>query len=336
MDLKFVIESNIPFVRGLLDDYASVSYLSPDEITPAAMADADALITRTRTRCDATLLSGSRCRIIASATIGLDHVDLDYCSSHGIEVANAPGCNAPAVAQYVMASIIAACGKNLEGLTLGIIGVGHVGSIVARWAAQLGMYVLPCDPPRAEVEGADGFYTYSDIARRADIITFHTPYTHSGRYPTHHLCDADFLSKLQRHPIIINSARGAIIDTPAFNDAMTSGQVSRAIIDCWEHEPAIDPLLLSRAFIATPHIAGYSRAGKVRATQMAITAVAHKFGLPIPAFSECVPPTAIDHVTVDAIATSYNPLVDTSALRSHPESFEHLRNHYPLRIEVGE
>lgn len=334
MGLNIIIESNIPFAQGLLEPYAQVSYLPPLLITPEAMRDADALITRTRTRCDAALLDGSRCSIIASATIGLDHVDREYCRGRGIEVANAPGCNAPAVAQYVLASIIAAYGTDLNGLTIGIVGVGHVGSIVERWAAQSGMNVLRCDPPRAESEDSGLFVDIDEIAHRADIITFHTPYTRTGKHATHHICDDAFLGKLQRRPMIINSARGAIVETDALKAAIESGRVSRAVIDCWEGEPDIDRQLLAQAFIATPHIAGYSRQGKIRATQMAVNAVARHFALPCPVMSEQVPEGAATNVTTKAISDSYNPLADTEELRMSPDKFEHLRNHYHLREEV--
>lgn len=332
--MKIVVEANIPFAKGLLDDYAEVRYLSPSEITADAMRDADALITRTRTRCDEVLLENSRCSMIASATIGLDHVDMDYCAWRGIEVVNAPGCNAPAVAQYVLSSIISAYGSDLNGLSLGIVGVGHVGSIVERWARQLGMKVLPVDPPRARHEGEGGFVSLGDVARMADIVTFHTPYTKVGADATHHLLNMDFVNALERKPMIINSARGAVTDTGALLHGLDSGKISRVAIDCWEHEPDIDRRLLGKAYIATPHIAGYSREGKIRATEMAFSAVARKFGLPEPVMAEKVPPGAAESVTAGLIAGSYDPLADTDMLRRCPDDFEALRNHYNLRAEV--
>lgn len=338
-DLKFIVEANIPFIKGLLEPFGRVEYLQPEEITAAAMADCDGLITRTRTRCDAALLRGSRCSMIATATIGLDHIDLDYCRTHGIEVANAPGCNAPAVAQYVLATIIAACGDpenldSLKGKRLGIVGVGHVGSIVDRWARQLGMATLLCDPPRAAREGSDKFTGLETITREADIITFHTPYTKSGEYATHHMADRNFFKSLQRKPMIINSARGPIVDNAALVEAIDSGMVRSAAIDCWENEPEINRQLLEKAFVATPHIAGYSREGKVRATKMAVEAIARHFGFPAPQMELNVAPGAKDSVTARMIAASYSPLADTEALRNNPDHFEMLRNRYSLRREV--
>ena len=329
-----IIESNIPFARGILESVADVRYLSPEEITPEAMATADCLITRTRTRCDAALLAGSRCSMIASATIGLDHVDLNYCRSHGITVANAPGCNAPAVAQYVFASVIAAYGTNLRGRTLGIVGVGHVGSIVERWAEGLGMTVMRCDPPRAEAEGPDGFYSLGEVAAKADIITFHVPYTKTGAHPTHHLFDDSVAGLLECRPMVINTSRGPVTETGALLRGLESGAIGKAVIDCWEGGPAIGRAPLAEAFIATPHIAGYSLQGKKRATAMAIRAVADHFGLAVPEERLSMPPGAPDTVTAAQVEASYNPRIDTERLRSNPERFEDQRNHYDLRAET--
>ena len=332
---EIIIERNIPFADGIFGENARVIRLSPEEITPEAMKSADALITRTRTCCDSRLLAGSRCRIVASATIGLDHVDLPWCRANDIIVRNAPGCNAPAVAQYVFASIIAAYGLDLRNLTLGIIGVGHVGSIVERWGRALGLNVLCCDPPRAEAEGRDKFCSLARIAAEADIVTVHTPYTTSGPHPTHHLLGRDFLNSLTSGCMVINSARGPIADTSARLEAIDNGHVGRAVIDCWESEPDIDRQLLEKTFIATPHIAGYSRQGKIRATVMAAQAVADVLGIPAPEFSMPVPPPAPQTVTAQEIASSYDPLADTAMLRTNPEQFEQLRNHYNLRCEAG-
>lgn len=334
MGVEIVVESNIPFIHGVFEPYATVSYLPPEAITSGAMSRADALVTRTRTRVDSALLGSSPCSIVASATIGLDHVDIPWCQSHGIEVANAPGCNAPAVAQYVLSSILHLHPGSLAGCTLGVVGVGHVGSIVARWGELLGMHVLLCDPPREEAEGSAGFTSLEQIAREADFITFHTPLTSSGSCPTYHLCSDSFLSSLRRRPVIINSARGAVVDTDPLCRALTSGSVSSAVIDCWEGEPAISPRLLELATIATPHIAGYSREGKIRATRMAAEAVCRHFGFPLPEWAEPVAPGAADEVTPCSIISSYDPMVDTLRLKSNPADFEKLRNTYNLRAEV--
>ena len=332
--LKAVIEANIPFIKGLIDDEVAVGYLAPEAITAEAMREADLLITRTRTRCDAALLDGSRCRMIATATIGTDHIDLDYCRRRGIEVANAPGCNAPAVAQYVFASLLALYPEGLEGKTIGIVGVGHVGKIVADWGRQLGMTVLQNDPPRALVEGAEEFVGLDEIAEKADVITYHTPMVRDGEFPTYHLFDQEFADKLRRRPTIINAARGPITDTEALIRAREQGQISNLVIDCWENEPRFSPRLLELAAVATPHVAGYSRQGKIRATRMAVEAVARRFNLSPKPMAETAPEGAAKHVNALAIAQSYNPLEDTAALKTASDDFERLRNRYKLREEV--
>lgn len=336
MDLKIVVERNVPFIADALRKTGvTVTELAAGEIDRAAMADADALVTRTRTRCDASLLEGSRCTLVASATIGLDHVDCEWCRNAGIEVANAPGCNAPGVAQYVISTLVAAFGPELSGRTLGVVGVGHVGSIVVRWARQAGMEVLECDPPRQKAEGGD-FTDLTTVAARADAITFHVPMTHEGEDATWHLADERFFSLLQKKPLIINTARGAVIDNKALLKALDSGLVGKAAIDCWEGEPEISLELLHKAFVATPHIAGYTRSGKARASQIALEAICRHFGLSGLSIDEPVAPYAPDDLTTQEIAESYDPIADSEPLRRDPGAFETLRNTYVLRPEGGE
>ncbi len=332
---RVIADSNIPFLDILLGNEVELFLLSPEEITPCVMRNADALITRTRTRADAALLEGSRCSMVATATIGTDHIDFDYCRSHGIEVVSAPGCNAPAVAQYVWASILTLMsGADPAGVTVGVVGAGHVGSIVERWGCSMGYRMMVCDPPRAEREGTGIFVGLATIARECDVITFHTPHIKGGLYPTHHLADRTFFDALDRHPVIINSARGPIVDTPALLCALDEGQVSHAVIDCWEGEPDISLDLLGKADIATPHIAGYSLAGKTRASIAVARAVADHFGLPYNAGAVEEPSPAPEWVTPDMIVASYNPVADTVKLKADPSDFELQRNCYPLRPEV--
>lgn len=333
--LNFIVERNIPFIAGLLEPYAEVTYLAAGDFTPENVKNADALIVRTRTRCDRSLLEKSRCRFIATATIGTDHIDTDWCQSNGITVVNAPGCNAPAVAQYVFASMVQLANRPLGQYTLGIVGVGHVGKIVEQWAKALDMKVLHCDPPRQRTEGGDDWSTLSEIAEQADIITFHTPLTLSGKDKTYHIADRKFFDSLRRNPIIINAARGEIVNTPDLIDALASGKVSNAVIDCWENEPDIDLTLLGKAAIATPHIAGYSYEGKVRATQMVLDALTTFFYLPRVNTLVNTPKSVARAVTPLGVLQSYNPLADTILLKENPADFEALRNNYRYRSEPG-
>lgn len=349
MTKRIVIESHIPFVGHQLDGIAEVVRLAPEEITREAVADADALIVRTRTRCDASLLEGSRVGLVATATIGTDHIDKEYCRSQGIEVVSAPGCNAPAVAQYVWASVLT-LRPQIEGLTIGIVGMGHVGTIVADWARRLGVRVLPCDPPREREEVRSDFWKglppvpepFTDlatIAREADIITFHTPHSKEGPDPTHHLADEKFFDALERRPIIINAARGPIASTEAVLRAIGAKKISEAVIDCWEEEPRISEPLLASAAIATPHIAGYSIEGKQRATAATLRAALRYFSAPTERIASITAPAAYHsdiRISPEAILASYNPLADTATLRADftPTRFEQLRNTYPLRHEL--
>lgn len=335
--MNVIIEKNIPFIHGYLDNVANVSYLGAGEITREVMKDADALITRTRTRCDASLLEGSRCKFIATATIGTDHIDLDYCRNNGITVANAPGCNAPAVAQYVFASIAALLnGRNPADLTIGIVGVGHVGKIVEMWARELGFKVLLCDPPRSEREGNNAFCDFTTILRKCDIITFHTPLTctRESSHPTYHLLGTNTAYLINQHPIIINAARGGIIDNSLIVNLLDDNIIEAAVIDCWENEPNISKALLDSAFIATPHIAGYSLEGKIRATQMSLNSFCQHFNLAPIKLKESVDYGAAKSVTWQSITDSYSPLADTVALKHNPSHFERLRNNYTYRPEV--
>ncbi|MDE7388850.1 MAG: 4-phosphoerythronate dehydrogenase [Muribaculaceae bacterium] len=322
--MDIIIESHIPFIKGLLEQRGHrVTYLPPEEITPEAVRDVDTLIIRTRTRACEALLAGSRVRHVITATIGTDHIDRTWCEANGIRISNAPGCNAPAVAQYVIASIAAVKGglEAMRGLTIGIVGVGHVGSIVEHWATTNGIRVLRNDPPRAAAEGADGFTDLATIAEEADVITFHTPLDAT----TYHLCGTELLEAVKRRPMIINAARGPVVDTCALIDALRSGRVSAAAIDCWEGEPNVNRELLALAAIATPHVAGYSLEGKQRASAMAAVAAAGSVRAEIP-------PVAMSP-TLSEIIESYDPIADTKALKSAPDDFESLRNCYNYRTE---
>lgn len=340
--MKIVADKNIPFLQEPLSGMdCETVYIKGDAITGDVMRDADILLTRTRTRCDCELLDGSRCKFIGTATIGTDHIDLDYCRKRGITVANAPGCNAPGVAQYVLTAVktILKKGETFADKTIGIIGVGNVGSLVKKWAESLGMRVLVNDPPKYGDSQINA--PLSTIAKECDVITVHTPLTRDGEHPTYHLIDKEFLNSLQRAPLLINSARGAVIDTDAVKKALKAERLSAVAIDCWEGEPNIDRELLDMATIATPHIAGYSYEGKVRATAMTLDALTSflksngetrlpgKINIYINPVPEAITPGML----------TYDILSDTAALKSADgvaATFESLRNDYQLRHEPGQ
>lgn len=341
--LKVVIDNKIPYIAERLEPFANVCYLNPADITADAVREADALIIRTRTQCNQQLLEGSKIRFIGTATIGFDHIDAAYCEKNGIFWTNAPGCNASSVAQYIAAALCLLSQKHnapLTGKTIGIVGVGHVGAQVERICRTLGLKVLLNDPPRAQQE--EGFVSLDQLSAQSDFITFHTPLSHSGIFKTHHLADKLFFKKLKQKPVILNSSRGEVIDNRALLQALNSGTVKESVMDCWENEPQIDPELLHRSYIATPHIAGYSADGKANGTRMIVEAFARFFGLKIPTSDILAPAPDTDDIILrasgregveQAILSTYNPLEDTRKLKETPRQFEQQRGDYPLRRE---
>ena len=268
--MKIVADRDIPFLPGVLEPWAEVVYLAGEAIGPADVRDADALVVRTRTRCDAQLLGGSRVQLVVTATIGFDHIDTAWCDARGIRWCTAVGCNARGVLQWVAAALVWLArrqGWQPAERTLGVVGVGHVGSLVAEYAAAWGFRVLCCDPPREAREHL-GFLPLDEVARQADLLTFHTPLDASTR----HLADARLLELLPPGAVVINASRGGVVDTGAL---LASGRT--CLLDVWEQEPHPDPRLLERALVATPHIAGYSRQGKANATALSVAAVARHF-----------------------------------------------------------
>lgn len=336
--MKVVIDDKIPFIRGIIERMADqVVYLPGKDFSKDVVHDADALIIRTRTRCNKDLLEGSSVQFIGTATIGFDHIDTDYCKEKGIIWSNCPGCNAGSVEQYLHSVLLLLQqekGLSLKGLCLGIVGAGHVGSRIQALAQRLGMRIIVNDPPRSD-NGEKGFDSLQTICKEADIITFHTPLIKEGQYRTFHLADNSFFSALRHKPIIINTSRGEVIDTAALNAALDEGLISDAVIDVWENEPDIDLHLLHRIFIGTPHIAGYSADGKANATRMVLKSFCRHFHLNHT--FEVVPPTdpngPYDNDENIRPLQKYNPHRDCDALRAHPERFEQLRGDYPIRRE---
>jgi len=347
--MKVVIDDKIPYIKGALEPFAEVVYLPGSKTTPEVVKNADAIITRTRTICNEKLLAGSSVKFIATATIGYDHIDTDYCRNADIEWTNAPGCNAKSVEQYVASALFTWALERrikLREKTIGIIGVGNVGSKVARFCKIIGMKILQNDPPRERVEGSGKFVTLETIQEEADIITFHVPLNMEGEDATFHMANDLFFGKLARKPLVINSCRGEVFDTNAVKTALKSGVIADFIADCWENEPEIDLELLDMTYLATPHIAGYSKDGKANGTTMSIRAISRFFGLGIdnwqPSEVELPENTEIvidgsrrdeESIIAEAVLSTYDIESDDDALRSNPNDFEKLRGDYPVRRE---
>lgn len=349
--MKIIIDNKIPYIKGALEPFAEVIYLSGNNTTPDLVKDADAIITRTRTICNRELLAGSSVKYIATATIGFDHIDTDFCKEAKIEWTNAPGCNAESVNQYISSALFSWSmrkRKDLAGLTIGIVGVGNVGSRVARTCEILGMKVLLNDPPRARAEGSEKFVSLQEIQKEADIITFHVPLNLEGKDATYHLANETFLQNLSKKPLIINSCRGEVVDNEAIYNAIEANDINGFVADCWENEPEINLDLLNQIEFGTPHIAGYSKDGKANGTKMSIRAISKFFNLGIDNWQPTgveLPKNAIIEIDgkqrreysilAEAVLSTYDIESDDDNLRDSPLKFEQLRGDYPVRREFG-
>lgn len=340
---KIVADDAIPFLKGVFEPYADVLYRPGAAICGEDVADADALIVRTRTACRRELLEGSSVKLIASATIGTDHIDAGYCGARGITVKNAAGCNAWAVADYVFTAIYAAAaraGVDLGGMTIGIIGVGHVGGIVESYARMLGFEVLLCDPPRAAAEGSRKFCGMDFLLAHSDIVTLHVPLDGT----TYGMAGKDFFMRMRPGAIFINASRGEVVDESALSAAVP--RLGPVIIDTWCREPEINVALMRQAEIATPHIAGYSYYGKQRGTADAVRAVADFFGMaPLRGFfpeteDKDLSPKYVDvsgktqSEIAEVFQNNYPIFTDDLKLRSSPDGFEKMRSEYAYRREL--
>lgn len=347
--MKVVIDDKIPYIKGVFEPFGEVVYLPGSKTTADVVRDADAIITRTRTICNEALLAGSAVKFIATATIGYDHIDTDYCDRSGIAWTNAPGCNSKSVEQYIASALMVLAQKKgftLSGKTIGVVGVGQVGSKVANICKLFGMKVLLNDPPRERAEGSSVFTSLPTILEQADFVTLHVPLNMSGVDATFHLADEAFFKKLKSKPYVFNTCRGEVMDTQAAKNAVQKGLVSGLVVDCWENEPNLDLELLELVDLATPHIAGYSKDGKANGTTMSVQAISRFFGLgidnwvatgvelPDPCVLDVVGTSKSDQaILAEAILATYDLRRDHVALRADTSQFETLRGDYPLRRE---
>lgn len=341
--LKIVADIAVPFLKGVFEPFAEVVYKDGLSINADDVHDADALIIRTRTKCNASLLEGSSVKVIATATIGMDHIDLPWCDAAGITVRNAAGCNAGGVVQYVFSALYGTAARkaiDLTGKVIGVIGVGNVGKRVARMAASLGFKVLKNDPPREAVEGPFEFCSLDELLSQSDIVTLHVPLTEL----TKGMADQAFFKKMKSGSFFINASRGEVVNEDALMKAIP--KLGPVIIDTWCNEPNINHKLIDMVDIATPHIAGYSYQGKQNGTAAAVRAVAHYFGLAD--LYEFFPATEFPEneaiklnlagMNQGEIASvfqyNYPIFTDDFMFRISPGDFERLRSEYKYRREV--
>ncbi|MCX7046834.1 MAG: 4-phosphoerythronate dehydrogenase, partial [Candidatus Sumerlaeota bacterium] len=354
--MKIIADENIPFGREAYGTLGDVTLLHGRLLSAAQVKDADLLFVRSITKVNAALLDGSKVKFVGTATAGFDHVDVDYLARRGIAFSAAPGCNANSVAEYMAAAWLTVAMKkkfSLQGLKVGIIGVGAVGSRVEIKARALGMIPVLNDPPKGRETG-DPKYRPLDEVFDCDIITCHTPLTHDGPDPTHHLVNKEFFRRVKKGTFFCSAGRGEVVDEKALHAAMDAGRLSVVVLDVWENEPKIDPKLLARVDFGTPHIAGYSYDGKVNGTTMTYEAACRVLGISprwdprtvmaAPESPELAPDVSgkDDQTALHEIVTTIYPIErDNAALRKaagmapddRGKYFDRLRKDYPYRRE---
>jgi len=354
--MKIIADANIPFVSECFSSIGQVQAVAGRQITPEVIADADVLLVRSITPVGVDLLAGSNVQFVATATIGFDHVDIDFLKRNNIGFASAPGSNANSAAEYVIAGLLEIAQKydlDLEGKTIGIIGAGNVGGRVAKKCAALGMDVLLNDPPLHRQTGDSKYRPLKELFD-CDFITVHTPLTFEGPDKTYHLTDESFFKSLKERCVFVNASRGDVVDGGALKAAMRSGRLRAVVLDVWEGEPAIDTELLKMVDLGTPHIAGYSLDGKIAGMIMIYRAACEFFGLepefeledflPEPSVPQLkLNPTAGNEqaALLEAVQKVYRIDHDDMKLRrlidkpagKQGEYFDSLRKNYPVRRE---
>lgn len=344
---RLIIDQNIPYLKGVLEPFAITEYLPANRISNETVKNADGLLIRTRTKVNETLLKNTIVKFVASATIGFDHIDLDFCSKNGISVFNAPGCNAGSVQQYIASALMNLLKKEqkFSEITLGIVGVGNTGTKVKQLAEAIGMKVLLNDPPRKRKEKNDDFVSLEHVLSESDIISFHVPLTYNCKDATFELLSEKNYFLIKSGTVIINASRGEVCSEKVLKELVLNKDCTLAL-DVWQHEPKPDQELIALSKIATPHIAGYSADGKANAGKMIAVKAAAFFGIepdllifpviPLPQKYIIEPVNRnFEEVISESIIHTYNILQDSDNFKTHPESFESLRNNYPLRRDLS-
>lgn len=347
------IDRALPFWKESFETLGEVRLFSGKELKPEDIRDANALIVRTVTPVNASLLEGSAVRFVGAASAGMDHVDREYLEKKEIHFCWAAGCNADAVSEYILTALHLVASRrnwNLKEKSLAVIGVGNVGSRVARKARSLGMQVFLCDPPLKDLTG-DPQYGSIESVLKADILTFHVPLTTAGPYPTWHMLNRDILSRLSPEQFLINSSRGDVFDSQELKSYLRKGKILGTVLDVWEEEPRIDYSLLELADIGTPHVAGTTLDGKIKAVEMMRDALCRFMEYPVPESNETFYPetqrihpaheTAMQDAVASVLHQVYDIEKDDTNLRElagipakqSSEGFEQLRTKHPLRPE---
>lgn len=358
--MLIVADENIPLLDSFFGDIGDIRQVPGRTMSAADVKDADILLVRSVTRVNQELLADSQVRFVGTCTIGTDHIDRDWLESAGISFSAAPGCNANSVAEYVL-SIISLraeklCIDDWTDLSIGIVGAGNVGGELARKLERLGFETVICDPPKAEAAGeGDDTFASLEEALQCDVVTLHTPLLGGGDHPTYHLLDKVRLAGLNENQLLINTSRGEVIDTSALVQRLSEPNPPTVVLDVWESEPKINPELAKQAWIATPHVAGYSLEGKVQGSEMIYQALSRYMGLPVrkqagqflpePALSKLSFTSAADEMDAASVAirSCCDPRRDDARLRlslalsadERGQAFDRLRRQYPVRREFS-
>ncbi|MBU2509917.1 4-phosphoerythronate dehydrogenase [bacterium] len=350
--MNFLIDKGILYADEAFSTIGDVCLQTGESIARESVKNIDVLVLRTTTKVNRDLLEGSRVKYVATATSGSDHVDKKYLKAKGIGFAAAPGCNAEAVAEFVINALLRLSNRNgfdLDNKTLGIIGAGHAGSALERKAGLLGLKCLLNDPPLFEQTKLNKYLPIQEVIRRSDIISLHVPLIKTGHHPTHYLINESTIELFKKGTILINTSRGGVVQESAI--CKNRSQIGPIITDVWENEPAISTTTLGFSDIATPHVAGYSLEGKIKATEMAYENVCHFFKLK-PTWESPrkqadnktrirITGTGFKTALTQLMEKTYDIFYDDEALRkischkTPQEYFSSLRNHYAFRHEFS-
>lgn len=356
--MRIIADENIPCVHAAFGTLGEVQTVAGRELQRAVLQKADILLVRSVTPVNETLLSGSSIKFVGTATIGRDHVDLDYLARREIAFASAPGCNATSTAEYVISALVVLAerqGFTLADKIVGIIGCGNVGSRVLKKLQGINVRCRVYDPFLQKMTALQASIPFASLEEvlASDVVTLHVPLTNSGDYPTERMVDETFLAQLADEAVFINTSRGKVVDEKALQTRLKQKPNMSVVLDVWQNEPAINLPLLERADLGTPHIAGYSMEGKIRGTEMLYQAVcAYLEEVPTWRIEDCLSPPPLSRLsfttTVEdsralkiAVLACYDVRCDDALLRfmtktSDPGSyFDNLRRHYLFRREFN-
>ena len=346
--MKTIVAETVMLGQEAFETLGDVEVIPDREIGPRHLADADALVIRSKTKVTPELIENSPVQFIGTATAGFEHIDFQTLKKNGIGWCAAPGCNADSVADYITAALLhlaRAQGLELENKAIGIVGVGQVGSRVAKRANALGLRVLLNDPPRATKEGNDGFQPLEKLLHESDIITLHVPLVTEKPWPTLKMADCRFFEQMKPGAVFINAARGKVLDSDALLHAKANRLISHAVLDVWDPEPQIRADVLAAADIATPHIAGHSLEGKLNGTVQVYREACHFFekeptwnpapllpAIEVPELKISSTGKTDQEILAEAVAAVYDISADQLSQTDIP-NFDRLRANYRIRRE---